>query len=51
MNFDARRFIIIKLELLISDRMDQIKNTPLGEFFFLTRDIVPLDTAPFVRSV
>jgi hypothetical protein len=31
------RFIIVKLEPLISDQMDQIKSTPPEEFFSLSR--------------
>jgi hypothetical protein len=30
------RFIIVKLGPLISDRMDQIKSTTPGEFFFFS---------------
>jgi hypothetical protein len=37
MNFNARRFIIVKSELLISDRTDQIKKKSLEKFFLLYR--------------
>jgi hypothetical protein len=41
MNFNARRFIIVKSELLISDRTDQIKKKSPEKIFCSTEDVVP----------
>jgi hypothetical protein len=42
--FNILKFIIIKLELFISDRTDQNKNTPPKFFFFFAQgDVVSCD--------
>jgi hypothetical protein len=37
MNFDTREFITVKSGPSISNRTDQIKNTPFEEIFLLSR--------------
>jgi hypothetical protein len=39
-NFNTRKFIIVKSGPLISNRTDQIKNTPSREFFLSADNIV-----------